>query len=49
MANKAVYSAKLFKIVTGGGARNIDSYYIILRSSNNIKWISKTMRNDEDN
>ena len=43
------YHIELSKLVTGG-VRNIDSYYIILTdSSRSVKWISKSMRNDEDN
>ena len=48
MINKSVYNLKVAKAVCGGN-RNVSSYYVVLISQNrSLKWISKTMRNDED-
>jgi hypothetical protein len=48
MGKGGSYSVRLSKIVSGG-LRNIDSYYLLLRDAHNLKFISKSMRNDEDN
>jgi hypothetical protein len=33
-----------------GGPRNIDTYYLVLKADRQpVKYISKAMRNDEDN
>ena len=48
MNKKTNYHVHLSKIVSGG-LRNIDCYYLVLKDSNGKKWISKNMRNDQDN
>jgi hypothetical protein len=45
---KSTYALKLSKVVSGG-LRHIDSYYLVLIDSHELKIISKAMRNDEDN
>lgn len=49
MSRATTYQVKLGKIVVGG-VRNIDSYYVVLRSDKlQAKYISRAMRIDEDN
>jgi hypothetical protein len=49
MNRVSTYQIKLAKIVCGGH-RNIDSYYVVLRDEKqHMKYISRAMRNDEDN
>lgn len=50
MLNKTSgYQIKLNKAIVGG-VRNFDCYYIVIREEGNpTKYISKAMRNDEDN
>jgi hypothetical protein len=49
MLGRNSYKVKLGKAVCGGPP-NLDSYYVVLANADrSLKWISRTMRSDEDN